>query len=343
MSRRRTLLLALPAALVCAALWPAASQAFVGCEHSAGTLRVFMNQDGDGVTVTRGGDAINVISGGRFDDFPEILLVCSGGDPTVHNTDRIVIDEAAVAGFTIVAFDLSGGQFAPGATPEPDGTSEIELQANMFGFLSFTGVGGTSGDDVIHMGRTASGATGVNFNAGAEAAPDVDLEVTQPELLTVGTGAGNDVFLGRGAPGFAGPLGRGVAMFAAGGRGRDRIVAGASTFIAGGRGNDTLLGSRFADFAAGEGGRDLIKTGRGDDTALTARDGRDRVNCGAGEDTAIADATDREAKCERDKLKRNIGGGEVIIFSAARMLSTAAGRPVPDEMLREALNTLRGK
>jgi hypothetical protein len=300
---RRALVL-LPAALACAALWPAASSAFVGCGHSAGTLNVFLNQEDDAVTVSRGGDAINVVSGGAFNEGPSLLLVCTGDQPTVNNTDQIVIDQAAVADFSTVSIDLGGGPLAPGMTPEADGTSEIEIRANLFAGLSFMGIEGTPQNDNLHLGTVVSGATGVNLNAGAEAAPDVDLELAQPELLAIAAGGGNDLVRGRGSPGFAGPVKR-VEMLVDGGRGRDELIAGRFvSLLSGAQGNDRLLGSRELDLIQGGPGRDLIKSGRGTDQVFAAREGRDRDNCGGGRDRVSADDSDRVGKCEREFKRR---------------------------------------
>jgi hypothetical protein len=340
----RRLLLMLSLALAGAALAPAPSHAFSGCSFNGGTLNVFMNQDLDTITIARGGEGINVIGGDLFGEGPEILLNCTGGTPTVNNTDRIVVDEAAVAAFTGVFFDLAGGPMAPGLTPEADGTSEIELQANLFGGLSFTSIGGSAGDDTFHLGRAASGATGVNFNAGAEAAPDVDLELTQPELVSVGTGRGNDVVHGRGAPGFAGPTGARIATLAVGGSGRDDLIAGSTSAMIGGPNNDRLLGSRFEDDIVAGGGRDLIKTGRGPDTILAARGGRDRVNCGASRrDRAVTDGTDRVGNCERDRLR--LAGPDVVFSSSptSRLSQAWARRDLSAEMIELGLDLLKRK
>ena len=302
-ARRARILIALPALLTAALVWPAASQAFVGCAHSAGTLTVFVTQDDDGALIARGGDAINVIAGG--DGGPEVLLACTGGTATVTNTDQIVVDEAAGAEFTQVVFDLNAGPLAPGLTPEADGTSEIEVQARMAGEFSFLGILGTSQDDLFHLGTESNGATGLNVNAGAEASPDSDFDISQVELLFLVAGRGNDVIRGRGSPGFAAPTGVFPFLLAGGGKGRDELIAGGPMAAFGGTGNDRMLGSRFGDLIDGGGGRDLIKSGRGNDEVQVARKGRDRVNCGGGRrDKAIVDEKDRLSNCERVRKPR---------------------------------------
>jgi hypothetical protein len=81
-----------------------------------------------------------------------------------------------------------------------------------------------------------------------------------------------------------------------GGRGRDRLR---------GRGGaDCLAGGRGADAIAGGGGRDALTGGAGPDR-LRARDGRrDLVRCGRGEDTATVDRRDLVSGCERVRRGR---------------------------------------
>ena len=53
---------------------------------------------------------------------------CSGDAPTVHNTDTIKI---VLVDVSFVDLDLGGGAFAPGATPEAEGASEIEIELSL--------------------------------------------------------------------------------------------------------------------------------------------------------------------------------------------------------------------
>ena len=214
-----------------------------------------------------------------------------------------------MATFTGLFVDLNGGSLAPGATPEADGTSEIEVRANLFGPFSLVAVNGTPTTDFLDFGRTTNGSAGLNANAGAETAPDVDVELTQAELVSVAGGAAADVIRGRSSPGFAGPVGSRTAILVTGGKGRDDLIAGGPSLLDGGRGNDRLLGSRFADELIGAGGRDLIKSGRGNDRVFAALEGRDRVNCGAGrKDRVSRDSKDRVGGCELVR-KPFTGGG----------------------------------
>ena len=324
--RLMRLLVAAPVAFACLALWPSASQAFVSCNYSAGTLSVGLNESDDAVRIARGGnDAVNVIATGSFGEGPSILLTCAGGSATVTNTDLIAVDAAATARFGVVSFELGAGPLAPGATPEADGTSEIEVRANMFARSDFVEIVGTGLTDTIHMGTLPSGATGINLNAATEAAPDSDLEVAGVDGVGVAAGDGNDVVRGRGSPGFVGPVSRRTGISILGGPGRDLLMAGrGSFFVFGAGGRDRILGSQSSDLIESGKGRDLVKAGRGRDLVITAEGGRDRVNCGAGNDLGLVDRKDRARGCERPRRLGDIF--EAIFLSARSTLDTLRGK-----------------
>ncbi len=330
--------MAVPLALACAALWPAASQAFVSCNYSAGTLSVGLNESDDAVRIARGGDAINVIATGSFGEGPSILLTCAGGAATVTNTDQVAVEAAATARFGTVTLELGGGTLAPGATPEADGTSEIEIRASMFARGDFVDMIGTGLAEEIHMGTLANGVTGINLNPGAEAVPDADVEVTAADGIGLSAGDGNDVLRARGAPGFAGPVSRRVTIGTAGGPGRDLLVAGRGQMFAfGAGGSDRILGSQSPDLIDAGKGRDLIKSGRASDLVIAVAGGRDRVNCGAGKDLAAVDRKDRRRGCEKPRRLAEIF--EEIFLGGTPLSSSSelAGS------LDSALNTLRRK
>jgi len=285
-----------------AAVWPAASSAYVGCTHSAGTLRVFATTDEDRVTVSRGGDAINVIGKDQGGDL-SILLACSGGDPTVTNTDLIAIENAETDFSVGAMIDLGGGPLAPGATPEADGSSEIEISARATGSYGLLGVSGGPGADAFDLGRSAGGALAVNLNAEAETeAPDPDLELVGREMLIVFGRKGADQIRAQGTPGFSGPFG--AAFVGVGGQGADTIGGGTRlNLLRGGGGRDRLFGSVGRDLVLAGGGADRVVTGPGADLVLAKGGGRDKVNCGGGLDLALIDRDDKGRSCRRDDLR----------------------------------------
>jgi serralysin len=294
------LLICAAVALCCAAFWPASSHAFVGCTHSGGTLTAYGTGEEDQLTIVRGGDAINVVAEGGGG--PDILLGCVGGAATVFNTDLIAVENGEGEYDVSATIDLSGGPFAPGATPEADGFSEIEITARPTGSYGTLGIAGTPGADALDLGRTASGALGANLNPGAEAAsPDPDLELTGREMAIVFAGGGRDLIRAQGAPGFAGAWGG--ALVAVGGPGADVIAGGTRlNYFRGGAGDDRLFGSVGRDLFLPQKGRDRVVLGAGADIVV-GKDGEpEKFNCGGGRDLALIDSRDKGRSCKRDDL-----------------------------------------
>jgi hypothetical protein len=238
-------------------------------------------------------------------EFLERPRHCSGGDPTVMNTDTI---QVLTRGFGDADLRLGGGPFAPGATPEDEGVSEIEVQVRGDGFAS---VVGTRRADEFHWGKEGALA-GLNVNPRDIGDQDVDVTVRGESAFLVADGAGgNDSIIP--APGAPGPR-----VFSEGGGGADLLIAprnsggileggagvdvltGGVTFdlVAGGAGNDRVAAGGGRDEIDGGRGRDLISGGRGRDR-ISARDStRDVVRCGPGRDRVKADRGDRLRGCE---------------------------------------------
>jgi Ca2+-binding RTX toxin-like protein len=311
--RRPTARRALAACLIAASAGlaaPAASEAFVGCTNSAGTLTITTTERGDRARVVRNGDSIVVVV--ALDQFdiggsPSVSVSCSGPVPTVTSTDLIKIDEAPAVVRGGLEIDLSGGVFAPGATAEADGTSEIEFRANMTGDLGRVTISGTGGPDLIDLGAAPSGGFGANLNGAFETAPDVDVELNGVEVPTVIGKGGPDQIRAAGAEGFAGPL-RGPGFAVSGGAGRDLIVGGTTVnALSGGDGEDKIYGGPRTDYLIGGSGADLVASKAAPDFLVTrgARRERrrgqdiDRVRCGKGRDYPFSDRADRKAGCER--------------------------------------------
>lgn len=239
-------------------------------------------------------------------------LRCAGETPTVNNTDLISVE--GIKYKPALTIDLSRGPFAPGASPEADGSSEIEIG----GSFGRAFIAGTSGPDDFRLGA-GGGVWGVNLNP-REASADVDLTGDQKPLYVVDAGAGADtiklsaagsglprplragawVFGGRGqdllrgGPGSSWLVGEGGADTLRGGRGRDRLDGWAS--------DDRLIGGKGADHASGWQGRDRFRLGRGNDS-VHARDGtREVIRCGPGVDSAFANPRDRLRSCRANPV-----------------------------------------
>jgi RTX calcium-binding nonapeptide repeat (4 copies) len=256
----------------------------------------------DALALRRTGEEIEVVDISRVKNSDNLtsqgqVLKCDGGTPTVTNVDSIQY----LAGVNVgpsVQLDERGGTFAPGASDEGDGSSEIEISIDR---LSTLLVGGTQAADDIAIGRTGA-RTGFNLDA-AESNPDVDLQVPRhfESAGVLGLGGADRLSLAGARNGF--PSGA-------------PHVGGLGFAIVGGSGDDVLIGGSGNDGLAGEAGADLLRAGPGDDilelgagrdrafggggTDFTyAQDGRrDRVNCGPALDFAKVDDRDRLKGCE---------------------------------------------
>ena len=243
-------------------------------------------------SITRAGDAIVFLATDYDVDPPGLRqITCSGGEPTVANTDTVVLQ--APNGESIPRIDLRGGPFAPGATPEPDESSEIEFSLpgppRAFGLL----VRGSSDADSIRVGELGRD-TGFNFND-AEANPDVDFRARgrQAGLILLGGGGDDRISLGGGPP-FSGAY--------------EAIVHGGVNDTAtvqrlkGGPGSDLLIGGRSLDAITPGPGHDRVRSLGSGDLVFVRDRRRDDVRCGVGHDNAFPDPQDRLNDCEVQHL-----------------------------------------
>jgi RTX calcium-binding nonapeptide repeat (4 copies) len=254
--------------------------------------------------------------------------------PTVHNTDTIRI---RIEAEEIVDLDVSleAGPLAPGATPEGDGTSEIETEVQQLTDFGHTiRFVGTQGADWFRFG--AAGNTpftpAINLNAQDEgSSPDADATlIPLPEGpsgvfslpgLILATGGGDDRVTTAGGTEFDAPSP--FAPFISGGPGNDTLSTvgsrgsvtkggSGSDLIEAGSGHNLLFGGGGADTIVGGPNRDSVEPGKGRDVATLA-DGfdlvaaldhrRDRINCGPHLDLVAKDRKDRTPGCERRSFR----------------------------------------
>jgi hypothetical protein len=274
-----TALLCLPSLLV-----PQLAQGDVRCHYSPGKMVLSVTVTGfDEATLRRYERDILVLP------FFGPPIRCGREGATVTNTDRVKVlarDPGAVS------IQLSGGPFAPGATPDPDASSEIAFTVGGSGIVEVEG--GPRRNHFRYM--DANGDSGINLNADEDG--DLDLAIVEHSsfafILVAAGGPGADLIDAQGRPA--------VEMFAYGGGGNDALVAPplGSTILAGGRGRDRLFGGTGGDLLAPGSGRDLVKAGGGSDEILMRPDKRrDRIYCGTGRDNvARREHRDRLHSCE---------------------------------------------
>jgi Ca2+-binding RTX toxin-like protein len=305
MRHARTLLTTLAAFFpLLGSSFAADADARMRCSYDGGpTHLVTVRASNDALgEIARKGDEIVVR------EFLERPTACSGGAPTVFNTDLIRV---LVRSDSSADIRLGGGPFAPGATPEPQGASEIEVEFS--GPFILPSVVGTRRADEFRWGPGGAHA-GLNLNPRSAGDEDIDVTVRgQLSTLVAEGGPGDDAVVP--APGEVFPN---DGVFSQGGGGDDRLVAPRNTsgILAGGSGNDVLIGGRLFDLLSGDAGRDRLRGaggadeisgGRGRDLlvggpgrdSISSSDGsRDTDRCGSGRDRASVDPRDLLRGCE---------------------------------------------
>ncbi|HLB61134.1 MAG TPA: hypothetical protein VJN50_00085 [Actinomycetota bacterium] len=222
---------------------------------------------------------------------------------TVTNVDLVrFVAPHNPAASQAVRINLTGGPFAPGATDEGDGASEIE-------FVVDTGAGG---DGILIKGTTEAdhfvvAPGGVNLNADEESSDiDVmglgvvvygrrgaDLLSTASARATLRGGPGDDALVGSAFGG---------GLFYGGGTGHDSldysnvecaIEVSAMAYVFGcpiwesydvADSVEEMIGTAYDDVIEGSTENEVLR-GRGGDDFLHGRRGRDILDGGAGTDT----------------------------------------------------------
>jgi Ca2+-binding RTX toxin-like protein len=181
--------------------------------------------------------------------------------PTVNNTDLIQIQTGDSN--DLITIDLGGGVFAPGATPEASGLSEIEFEIDS-GATSQDNfiLRGTLGNDDFSFGLR-NGLAQVNLDAD----DDVDIVANAAPLEFRAYGSrGDDRISAAGDPVVGDPF-QAIGLF---GEGDNDILIGGegifNTFV-GGPGDDLMIGGKTLDRYFFTGG------GLGSDTIIDLSDG----------------------------------------------------------------------
>jgi hypothetical protein len=190
-----------------------------------------------------------------------------GAVGTVTNTDRVIVLGLPRNGIQI---DQRGGVLAPGFTPEPGATSEIETV-----IVSPLGkrvhVVGTAAPEVMRIGGNGQ------VMLGSDPGVDIRYSGTAPGAVSVQGGGGADFLTGRGAPGQLAP-------------------SSVQVFLHGEGDADTLVDSTSIN-------QDSLDGGSGDDTLYAFDGNRDFVNGDVGFDTATIDFEDvHGSDTERTKI-----------------------------------------
>jgi hypothetical protein len=256
------------------------------CEYSPTdhALSIHGLQSFGNLILDRNGDTILPLS--QEDVPPDVPIPCTGGTPTVNNTDSITLSEDPGTRENRLILSLAD-RLAPGFTDEGDGSSEIEIHIATRNCPPITCLWavfliGTPRSDAVTHGATAEGP-GLNLNP-REATADADLTYgAGTNGLLFHSGGGSDSIRPAARDGqFTGPFSENFEVNS--GPGPDNVRTGP-------RGDNVYAGT----------GRDQVVTGDGRDDVYV-RDGQhDQVNCGPGRDAVFADYFgDRIRNCEFD-------------------------------------------
>lgn len=200
--------------------------ATVACSFSASTARVT-------VTMTANESAgLSIGADGRI-----LVNGAACGTATRTNTNLISVVGSS-SGNETVLIDLSGGAFAPGATSESTGVSELEISIDLAGGSDGVHVRGTPNADRVTFGSSGIALTGDT---------DPDVRLTAVENLGVEGRDGDDRLSGAGGFGTGDPTSLPTVFL--GGRGRDALVGGLAgdRFYTNDGEADSLDGSRGTD------------------------------------------------------------------------------------------------
>ncbi len=248
-------------ATVLAVLCAAAVQVTVAAGPASAALSCSPDaQDPKTENVTATGESqLSIKRDGEF-----IAVARLAGSPihcgTVTTVDKVAVDLGA-ADSAVLFLDLRGGDFAPGATAEADGSSEIEFVISNLGTFDEVAIHGQSGPDSIAFGdrnvfpdfRTV---TDINLDVAADGEhADGDVVIDgHPSLLVYFDNGGDDRVTGAGL-GTGNSHATAVGLFLFDGAGKDRLT--------GGSGRDTIRADDggFGDTYSGGGGPDFIDYG----------------------------------------------------------------------------------
>jgi len=228
----------------------------------SGSAYAFRLTETGGCTRTGTNLSIDLVAGASTIGRSGTSITLNGApcaDATVDNVDTVSV--SGTGDTEVLTLDLTGGQFAPGATPEGTGTSEIEFTIDL---------GGGNDTLVVQYGalddKGRLGSSGINLNVD----DDSDATLAGLELVTVNGGGGNDTISGAGAAGTGGLFL--LPLLLNGDDGRDKLTGGAANDVLnGGAGNDVLSANKVQD------GADLYSGDAGKDTTSYSMRGGDVV------------------------------------------------------------------
>jgi Ca2+-binding RTX toxin-like protein len=194
------------------------------------------------------------------------------GTATVYNTDTIHVLGTSRSNTLMLT-----GSFAPGLTPEADGSSEIEIDIDMGGDVDWLWVFLGAGNDRLVM-------TGTGIDVGLDG--DEDIYTAPVDTIYIDGGDGDDII---DASAYTSTPTTGGKLDLYGGPGNDKLTGTVRpNYLYGQDGDDTLYGGDGIDRLYGGPGNDILYGGPGNDRffAEPTLDGNDILRGGTGSDMA---------------------------------------------------------
>jgi hypothetical protein len=217
-------------------------------------------------------------------------LACDGGTPPTTNVDEVQLSPKRNLALPTVLLE----QLQPGATPELDGTNEVEVVFAGFSQAEVS-VKGTNGDDsFVH-------AEGENKQELVDVAA-IPSEEAEPDIVVV-RGLFLTVYGRSGADQVSSTAKRSFGFGADGGSGPDTLLGGpGSEFFTGGPDDDEIRGGGKEDFVAGDSGLDIVTGGAKSDFVDVFDWGSEPeselADCGPGYDFFLKGREDQTSSCE---------------------------------------------
>ena len=288
-------------------LWTVSAMAATTCSYDSGSKILAISTTDDAFTfLDRQGSNIRV----QTLDSGAVDVTCSGGTPTVNNTDNITI--AGSSGANILYIITGGGRFTPGFINEAGSSDEIEIEVDL---------AGGSGDQMFlgdapagHAANVRAGTNGINMFAGEATGKDADLTVANVANIQLGGPFDTpNVISGAGGAGTGGPFP--TPLDIRGAEGNDTLTGGAGNdHIDGGAGNDVIAGRAGGDSLRGGTGKDTVRyTGTSGATVDLATGTASDDGSGAADFLQSVEnlmgGANRDKLMGNSKVNRLIGGG----------------------------------
>lgn len=309
MTPRITAIAAAAVALIAAGAGASGAHAATTCKFNNAVVEVHMTEHKDEASFATASGTIGI--GGN--DGP---VTCSGGTPTVRNTDSIlVVDDsdnlATAAGYdgNTSVYIHEPTLFGPGKTEEPFGEDEIEFYVDTKSGYDALTAGGLGRQDIT------VGSDGANWTFDE----DADMIGMPFDDIRLYSYQSSDILSGQGGRGTGSPLATAKYFGLKGFDGDDRLSGSDipnGDDIEGEEGNDTIEGGAGDDRLHGWRGDDTLTGGPGADTILFTGGAAAKATVDLGETGPQDTGEGRDTISEIENVVGTDGGADTLTGTA---------------------------